>query len=150
MTAGLISMKRFVLIVNNSSIVETFMVSTRNRCQRYCANATAKAARSAKPKRFARTLEAVVIYDCGATRSGPSASFPLIYRKSRRCAIAIMKARNMSVLCHQHCEVHTEKVACRHHDRRLPSCKRVASISIVVFEMLGEHEGLIKLETPFT
>jgi hypothetical protein len=49
------------LIANRSSIVETFIVWTRKRCQRYWANATDKAALRAKPKVLAIMFEAVVI-----------------------------------------------------------------------------------------
>ena len=42
-------------------------------------NATDKAARREKLKALAIIFEVVVMYDCGATRFGPSAGFPLIY-----------------------------------------------------------------------
>lgn len=55
--------KGFDLMARRSSIVETFIVCTRKRCQRYWAKATDKAARRKKPKELAIMFEAVVIYD---------------------------------------------------------------------------------------
>jgi hypothetical protein len=77
------------LMANRSSMVETFIVWTRKRCQRYCANATDKAALREKPKALAMIFDAVVIYDCGATLFGPSAGFPSMNLKRMRWASAI-------------------------------------------------------------
>jgi len=57
--AGLKMTKRFDLMLNKSSMVETFIVSIRNRYHRYWTKATASAALRLKPKTLARTLEAV-------------------------------------------------------------------------------------------
>lgn len=61
--AGLKRMEGLPLMEKSSSIVDTFMVDNRRRYQRYCTKATASAARREKPKVFARTFEAVEIYD---------------------------------------------------------------------------------------
>ena len=90
--AGRSSTKGLLLMEKSNSIVDTFIVETRIRCQRYCTKATASAARRKKPNVFARTFEAVEIYDCGATSCSPSASFPSRYRNSRRCAMAMESA----------------------------------------------------------
>lgn len=57
--AGTKSMNKFVLIENNVSIVETFMAESLKSRQRYWQNATARAARKAKPKALARMFDAV-------------------------------------------------------------------------------------------
>ncbi len=57
--AGTNSMKKFDLIENNVSIVETFIVDSLKRRQRYWQNAIARADRKAKPKALARMFDAV-------------------------------------------------------------------------------------------
>jgi hypothetical protein len=82
----------FDLMENKSSIVEIFIVCTLNRCQRYWEKATASDAFRAAPKAFAKTFEAVEIYDWGAIRKGPSAFLPSRNRNSMRCVSAIITA----------------------------------------------------------
>jgi hypothetical protein len=67
---------------NKSSIVETFMLETRRRCQRYWTNARDKEHLKAKPKALAEIFDAVDMYDCGAARCRSSASFP--FRRMNR------------------------------------------------------------------
>src|SRR5580698_7347190 len=81
---------------NSSSMVETCMVCTRNKCHSHWAKATANEPLRANPKALARIFEAVWMYVCGATRFGPSASFPLMYWKRRRWATAIKTAVELS------------------------------------------------------
>jgi hypothetical protein len=52
-------MKGFDLMENRSSIVDTFIVVTRRRYQRYWTKATASAPLRTNPKVFARMFEAV-------------------------------------------------------------------------------------------
>jgi hypothetical protein len=78
---------------NKSSIVETFIVETRRRCQRYWTNAMDKEPLKANPKAFAKIFDAVDMYDCGAARCGPSAFFPFRKKNRTRWAPAIAAAR---------------------------------------------------------
>jgi len=57
--AGLKITKIFDLMLNKSSMVETFIVSTRRRYHRYWTKATASAALRLKPNTLASTFEAV-------------------------------------------------------------------------------------------
>lgn len=61
--AGLNRTNGLDLMENKSSIVDTFIVETRRRCQRYWTNATASAALRKKPNTLARIFEAVEMYD---------------------------------------------------------------------------------------
>jgi hypothetical protein len=61
--AGRKSTKGFDLMENRSSIVDTFIVVTRRRCQRYWTKATASAALRKNPNVFDRIFEVVEMYD---------------------------------------------------------------------------------------
>jgi len=90
--AGLKSVKGFVRRQNKSSIVETFIVFARRRCQRYCVKATAKEPRMVKPNALARMFDAVATNAWETTLFGPSAFLSLMCWNKRKWATAIPAA----------------------------------------------------------
>lgn len=77
--AGRSKVKGFDLMSKSSSMVDTFMLFTLRRCQRYWTKASERHALSAYPNTFDRTFDMVDTYDWGITSPEPSASFPFMY-----------------------------------------------------------------------